>query len=192
MSFTYGIGLHHVVPPQAPCWNCNAVEDLACAIQTQLDAESFLARELFPAGAETMTGSDARPFACVWRDVDIGGLDPRPPAGLLELAPSILQAWGSAPSLFELPASTADILVPNYGDPTGSSPQLTMLECAVDLDGAERVFGRNMQIGSLPATLAACAARAAEASPSAQADWAPLLEALRTAARYDLFFTFRF
>ena len=195
MSFTYGIGLQRIVPADAPCWNCNAVEDLVNLIQVQLDEPEWLARELFPAGSQTLTGSSQSPFACIWADVDVAGLDRRVPAGLLALAPGVFEEFGSVPSAFDFPGSPADILVPNWppaGEDEDPSPRRTMLKCAQPLTGAEKILGRPTTIGSLLATLGVLEEQRGSASPEEQEIIDEMLRPMRVARRYDLFFSFRF
>ena len=197
MSYTYNIGLRHIVKKDAPFWNCNAIEDVGNAVQSHLKIVEFRAKELFKPNEETLTGTDESVFACEWAEADVAGMIPsaRVAAELLEQADHIFEDWASIPYSFDLPGLGSDILIPNLPVLTDSSLNEQLVWHQEFNCRNMEMFGKEkMWIGSLNANILAIESALAEETIDggfieiAKA----VLSKMKLAQKFDLFFTFRY
>ena len=196
MTYSYHIGLRHIVKEDAPFWNCNSIEDVGNEIQRELDLTEFKAREIFKANEETILGTNDKVFTCIWMESDIGGVEPdnSVPDGLLELAPQILEEFGTAPNKCGLPGVHSDILVPNLPK-LDESPFTDSLNWHRNFNCRNlEMFGREkMSLGSLNAGIEAIELALSEGTvePEFVVITKQILSKMKLAQKYDLFFTFR-
>lgn len=190
MSIVHQIGLRGILPPEAPCDNCNAVEDFGAAIQLFYESDTFMVRELFAANTQVREGTPTAPFSYAWRGLETAGIEQTPPDGLLDLAPKLLRDSGSLPYSFDMPGVSVDILVPNIAR-ASDSPRMDLLETTYELDEANYFLGRVVNVGSLNAMIDALEDDRRETTDDERREMlGELLAPMRIAQQYSLFFTF--
>jgi len=198
MGFTYHIGIRHIVLEDAPVLNGNAFEDACGGIQTHLNMNKFLARELFYPNEQTCGGTQDSVFACFWSGPMAQGIYPQLPPGLSEHAEMIMSESWSEPYSIELPGQ-CDILVPNLPS-INDSMMMNHLNHSYQLPEYKvsphtKVFGKEkILMKSLNAEIEVIEARLAEGSYLGEDKDGieRVLEKLKLAKEFSLFVTFRY
>jgi len=198
MSYSYHIGVRHIIEKNAPFWNANAIEDAVFALQDFYNMPQFSAVELFHANELTNAGTTDKTFACTWQGQSAAGPLFNISSELRDHASDILSSVYFAPNAFELPGLTCNILVPNVPE-VYESPfenQLALVQDLPEFAGClhQEVYGRDkVLVGSLDAQIETLELAIGDGVYSDFADVADhVLVKMKLAQKLKLFFTFRF